>query len=223
MDKIRVAAVDDAPLIRQAIETLIDPIAEMELVAMGKVGADVMPLVEEYEPDVLLLDLSMPQNEELIDKTRFNALLAIDQVLEKYPKTRIVVLSSHRIQTLIHKARNKGIPGYLLKSDDLSIHLPEAITTVYKGGIYFSETIGQQVFRTENEQIELSPRQVAVLNAIYSAPDASYAELANALEIKEATLKYHLKRTFDLLGVTNKTAAVLKSLDLGFIHNNIGL
>ncbi len=223
MDKIRVVAVDDTPLIRQAISSLIDPQPHIDLVGMGKTGDDVFILLEEHEPDVLLLDLSMPQNEDPDDETRFRALPTIDRLLETYPETRIIVLSSHRIPSLIQTAREKGIPGYLLKSDDLSVHLAAAIMTVAKGAIYFSESIGPQAVKTKNgrsQNVELSDRQIDVLNAIYSAPDASYARLASDLGIKETTLKSHLSRAFSALGVTNKTAAVLKGLELGIIHKN---
>lgn len=219
---IRVVAVDDTPLIRHAIHSLIAEQPAIDLVAEGSTGDDVLRLVEKHVPDVLLLDLSMPQNAEEPAEGRFRALPTIDRLNELYPHIKIIVLTSHYLSTLVRKAREKGISGYLLKDDDLSLHLPAAIQAVHKGSVYFSETITDRMFNGENRAAgaDLTRRQIAVINAIYRSPDASYASLATELEIKEPTFKSHLAKAFAALGVTNKTAAVLKCLELGLIHQS---
>ena len=208
-------------LIRHAIRSLLDRHPHIELVAEGTAGIDVTNLVEQYKPDILLLDLSMPQSHQPEEShIKFRAMPTIERLAKSYPQTQIILLTSHHIPALVSKARHTGIPGYLLKSDDLSMHLHSAIESVAKGGIYYSETISKHILSARSDDLvrgDLSDRQLEMILAIYRHPDASSVELAKQLGIKESTFKTHLQRAYKVLGVTNKTAAVVKCIQLGRI------
>ena len=214
-----IVAVDDHPLIRQAVRSLVDEREDMKLVGEGSTGEDAVALVEQHEPNVLLLDLSMPQSAAQ-EGQRFQALPTISRLAKRYPEIAIIILTQHYIPVLIKGALSRGVKGYLLKSDDLSLNLPSAIETVSKGGVYFSETISQKLFGSGNdrsEMVNLTERQIEMLNAIYSSPDAAYAEHARNLNITESTFKSHLTKAFKALGVTNVTAAMIRCMELGIV------
>ncbi len=226
MKTITIVAVDDHPLIRKGIKSLVEEREYMELVAEGGVGDDVMPLVEQYQPNVLLLDLSMHQHQkEDDDGTRFQALPTISKLTKQHPQTDIIILTQHYVPVLIRGAINRGVKGYILKSDDLSLNLAGAIETVAIGSVYFSETISKQLFRNgevgKAAKTNLTERQTQILNAIYNSPDVPYSILAKNLQITESTFKAHLTKAFKALGVTNVTAAMIRCMELEIIHTEI--
>ena len=229
MKMIKIVTVDDHPLIRQAVRSLVNEREDMNLAGEGSTGEEVIALVERHKPDVLLLDLSMPQSAGQ-EGQRFQALPTISRLIESHSETAIIILTQHYVPVLIKGAISRGVKGYLLKSDDLSLNLPSAIETVNKGGVYFSETISQKLFgnkKDKSETVNLTERQIEILNAISSDPDAPYAELARNLNITESTFKSHLTKAFRALGVTNATAAMIRCRELGIVDtetpdNNIG-
>ena len=223
MKMIKIVTVDDHPLIRQAVRSLVDEREDMNLVGEGSSGKEVTPLVEQHKPDVLLLDLSMPQSVGQ-ERQRFQALPTISRLVERCPETAIVILTQHYVPVLIKGAIKRGVKGYLLKSDDLSLNLPSAIETVSKGGVFFSETISRNLFggpKGKSETVNLTERQIEMLNAIYSSPDAPYSEHARNLNITESTFKSHLTKAFKALGVTNVTAAMIRCMELGIVSTEI--
>jgi DNA-binding NarL/FixJ family response regulator len=222
MNKITIVAVDDHPLIRRAIAAELEEQADMVLVAEGCSGDDVLALVQQHRPDVLLLDLNMPRSIHGDKNERFHAFPTIANLRDEYPETAVVVLTQHLKPLLLQGALAQGVSGYLLKGDDLSLNVSEAVRAASKGGRYLSETAhryrdGSQIDQPEGA-IELRPRQMEVLNAIFSNPNASYSELAELLEITESTFKAHLSNVFSALGVNNATAAVLRCIELGIME-----
>lgn len=220
MKTITIVAIDDHPLIRQAIRSLVEERADMSLVGEGSAGEDVLALAEEHKPDVLLLDLSMPQHAEQ-EGQRFQALPTISKLVKRCPETAVIILTQQYVPVLIGGAISRGVKGYLLKSDDLSLNLPGAIETVSKGGVYFSETISQKLFGNGNGKrkiVNLTERQIEALNAVYARPDAAYIEHAGNLNITESGFKSHLGKAFKALGVTNVTAAMIRCMELGILN-----
>lgn len=217
MKQIKVVCVDDHSLIRQAIRSLIDGRINMVLIGEGSKGADVFPLLDMHKPDVLLLDLSMPQDDD--DSKRFQSLPTISKITENYD-TKVIILTQNWVPALIQGVMRNGVNGYLLKSDDLSMNIPSAIESVSKGGVYFSETISQQLFAEQNGigGSQLRERQIQVLSTIFDNPDASTKDMANTLGITEATVKSHLTKSFRVLGVSTRTAALIRCLELGIFQ-----
>jgi DNA-binding NarL/FixJ family response regulator len=216
---VTVVAIDDHPLIRQAIRSMLASNDEIALVAEGSAGEHLFPLVIEHRPDVLILDLGLPQtsNGSPYDQD-FQVLPAVAHLHQECPETAIIILSQHIITSLVHQASEVGVKGYLLKSDDLSLNLPNAIETVSMGGVFFSESITQVLFDGgAPPDTILTERQREIVLAIASAPDASYAEHAVALQIAAATLSNHLSRIFRKLGVRNLAACMVRCIELGIV------
>ncbi|MCB0019084.1 MAG: response regulator transcription factor [Anaerolineales bacterium] len=217
---ITVVVVDDHHLIRQGVRNLLVPRDDMELVGEGATGDDVLALMEQHTPDVLLIDLSMPQSGAGgSTEKQFKALPTIARLSKSYPDTAIIVLTQHFVPVIIRGAIDLGVKGYLLKSDDLSLNLPSAVATVSKGGVYFSETIGEELFGKSkaDRAVDLTARQIEILTTIARLPDDSYASQAASLGITESTLKNHLTKAFKALGVKNITAAIIRCMQLGII------
>jgi DNA-binding NarL/FixJ family response regulator len=217
---ITVVTVDDHHLIRQGVRSLLAPHSDVELVGEGSTGDNVLTLVEELNPDVLLLDLSMPQSSaDTSSNGQFKALPTIARLTKTHPGTAIIVLTQHFVPVIIQGSIDLGVKGYLLKSDDLSLNLPSAVATVSRGGVYFSETIGNELFGKSkaDRAVNLTARQIEILTTIARTPDASYANQATNLGITESTLKNHLTKAFKALGVTNITAAIIRCMQLGII------
>lgn len=225
-----IVAVDDHPLIRQAIRSLVADREDMILVGEGSVGEHLFPLVAEHRPDVVLLDLNMPQFETRGDDgvpNIFPALPMIARLHIEYPKTAVIILSQHVIPSVVHEivGRNSAIKGYLLKSDDLSLNLPEAINLASKGSVFFSEAIHQELLESlENtDKPLLTKRQRECITVIAQMPNASYAHHAQVLGISESTLRNHLTAANKALGVNNITAAILRCQELSIIPVESGM
>jgi DNA-binding NarL/FixJ family response regulator len=222
MERIIVVAVDDHPLIRHAIAKQLEEQEDITLLGEGCSGDDVLALVERYRPDVLLLDLDMPKSRNSDRNQRFQAFPVIGRIRDEYPETAIILLTQHLKPVLIKGAIERGVSGYLLKDDDLSLNVSEAIRAVSKGGMYLSESARHQIFGSQTQELEpvvkLRPRQIEVLATIFLDPNVCYPELASRLSISESTFKAHLSNAFSVLGVSNVTAAVIRCIELGIIQ-----
>ncbi len=224
MKLIRVVIVDDHYLMRQGIRSVLaeDPI--IDLVGEGRVGEHVLQLAKTYEPDVLLLDIGMPQYEESDSRepdNSFHALPTITYLRRQHPKTKIIIVSQYASPSLIEVALELGIKGYILKGDTLSENLPMAIKSVYNGGAYLSEGIQAHYFNSGgdglNDQTILTKRQLELMRIVALNPNWSYAEHGAALGISEHTVSNHLQNVFTKLRVNNLAAAIVKCVQLGII------
>lgn len=221
---ITVVSVDDHPLIRTAIRSLLESQEEIELVGEGFVGEHVLPLMEKHRPDVLILDLAMPQTENSQSGDRFPVLQTVAQLNHDFPETAVIFLTQYASQSMSQQAISLGVRGYLLKSDDLSMNLPGAIEAVYRGGVYFSKEISQLLFQPVHQAATppiLSERQKEIILAIAQTPDVTYQQIAYELSITESTLKGHLNKAFKALDVTNITACIITCMQSGLIPYTI--
>lgn len=219
-DKISVVSVDDHYLIHEAIRSLLNDYTDIELVEVGSAGEHVIPLVEKYQPDVLILDLLMPQQEgSKIEEESFRPGKTLAQLHEQYPKTAVIILSQYLNQGIVQDAIQHGVRGYLLKSDNLSLNLPDAIKEVRRGAVFFSLEVSRQLFRPSQASIEdlLTYRQREIILAIAKSPDKSYEEVADQFYIAHRTVKGHLNDAYKRLGVSNITACIIRCMQLGLI------
>lgn len=217
---ITVVSIDDHPLIRTAIRSLLDSQEEIQLVAEGSAGEHVLPLIEKHQPNVLILDLAMPQTENNSSGERFPVLQTVAQLNREFPETAVIFLTQYASQSMSQQAISLGVRGYLLKSDDLSMNLPGAIEAVYRGGVYFSKEISQLLFQPvpqPDASSILSERQKEIILTIAQTPDVTYQQIAHTLSITESTLKGHLNRVFKALNVTNITACIITCMQRGLI------
>jgi DNA-binding NarL/FixJ family response regulator len=220
---IRVIAVDDHYLVRAGIRSTLAPHGDVQLVAEGESGADVYPLVQEYRPDILLLDLDMPAYSPRENTSRpqetFAALPTIARLKHEFPGTKVIIISQYDSKTLIEGAFEVGVKGYILKRDALTRNLVEAIRMVHWGGVYFSSVVLNSLESLEaNSPSELlTPRQCEVLQVLAASPGLTQERQAEQLGIAVSTLKKHLNHIYRILGVSNSTAAIMKAVQLHII------
>jgi DNA-binding NarL/FixJ family response regulator len=219
---IQVIALDDHYLIREGIRSVLAAAQDIILVAEGVAGEQLEPLVASHHPDIVLLDLEMPQTIDS-DDASFQALPAITHLRQHYPQTRVIILSQHATPALVEGAVTSEVGGYLLKDDELSLCLAEAIRTVHRGGLYLSGSVARRLRQASRVDGEvLTERQQQIFWAIVAAPDLSYAAHAQKLGISEHTFSNHLRQIFERMDVSNITAAIVKAIRLGIVSVDTG-
>jgi len=221
MDTIKVVSIDDHPLIHEAIRSLLSNYDHIDHVGEGYVGDDVIPLVNRHRPNVIILDLIMPQSED--NERRFTPLQVLAEIRQQFQEVSVIILSQYLHQGIAQVAIEHGVRGYLLKSDNLSLNLPAAIEQVNKGGVYFSTAFSQEMFSRKDPLQDnlLTERQKEVILAVAKAPDLSYAQIAADLNLETRTVKGHLSNAYKVLGVTNITACIIRCLQLGIISLDV--
>lgn len=224
MKPITVITLDDHYLVRQGIRSLLADKPDIKIVGEGSAGEHLPVLVQEHRPDVILLDIGMPQKEataldDHLDNT-FRVLPAIARLRNQHPAIQIVIVSQYESQAIIEGALDLGVRGYLLKDDALSLQLAEAIRTVSWGGLYFSPEIEKRLTRggpRDSKDAVLTARQKEILQALANNPSLSHQQIAERLGISEHTLNNHLRKIYEQLEATNKLEALLNAMRMELI------
>lgn len=203
--KIGVLIVDDHPLMRVGISSIIQTQADMGVVAQVGTVATAVELFRRYSPDVTLMDLRLP-DESGLQAIRKLRLISRD--------ARIIVLTTYEGDEDIHQALQAGAMGYIMKGMPHDV-LIKAIRCVHGGSRFLPPPVTNALFaRTPHS--ELSGREREVL-ALLVAGNTN-REIADSLRIKEATVKTHVSVILMRLNVTDRTKAVIKALRRGLAH-----
>lgn len=207
---ITVLVVDDHALIHEAIRSRLDDHDDIKIVAEGMVGEQVLPLVARHRPDIVLLDLRMPQRAGDRDSSAFPFLEVIARLSQMYPETRVIILSQYAIPGEVQEIMRRGARGYVLKGDILSLRLAEAIKSVHAGHSFFSRAVQQILFEAPRSDrvAMLTARQQEVWLIKMRNLDKPNAELAALLHISESAFKGHLTNAYRTLEVKNTAEAV---------------
>jgi|GEM_PF-3244262 len=217
---LKVVSIDDHYLIHEAVRSLLADDSDIELVGEGSAGEHIFPLLDKHRPDALILDLLMPRSAGGDPETdSFMPVPALEKLRQEYPETAVIILSQYLNQRVVQSAIQHGVRGYLLKSDNLSLNLPEAIKEVSRGGVFFSIEVSRALFNRSQVPPDdlLTLRQRQIILAIAKSPNASYAELADRLSISRRTFKGHLDGAYKALEVGNVTACIIRCMQLGLI------
>jgi two-component system NarL family response regulator len=203
--QIRVVIGDDHPIVRDGIIAVINDQHDMEVIAEASNGKELVDMAKQYRPDVILVDLRMPQ---------LSGLDAIRAIKEDWPAARFVVLTTFDGDEDIYRALQAGAQAYLLK-DTPRNELLETIRLVYKG----QKRIPPEIAAKLAERItssELTEREADVLREI--ANGFSNKEIGSRLNITEGTVKAHVNSILNKLGVSDRTQAVTTALKRGIVH-----
>jgi DNA-binding NarL/FixJ family response regulator len=198
--KIRVLIVDDHVVVRSGLAQFIETTDDIELVATAANGIEALARVEAFGPDVVLMDLSMPE---------MNGIEATRQIVEDHPSSRVLVLTSFSDQTRILDALEAGADGYLLKHSDPD-DIADAIRTVYAGGSPLDPKAARTLLesrRSDRSVPQLTDREREVLLLVRDG--LANKQIARRLGIAERTVKAHLTSVYQRLGVTDRTQAAL--------------
>lgn len=214
----RVVALDDHPLMRRGIRCQLERDERIELVGEGATNADLLPLVEAHAPDVVLLDLIMPEvvGEAVHLDNGFRLLRTLKALHAKQPQVKVILLTGVLDYNFLDEATRARVSGYLLKDDDLTDNLPNAVRHVHAGGTVLSERV-RKLQRTERPDDLLTPREREVLLSFIRSPRASPDERAEQLGVRKATLKKHLNNVYRKLDVFDANGAVVVGLKRGLV------
>jgi NarL family two-component system response regulator LiaR len=205
MDKISVLIVDDHGMVRQGLRTYLELLDDIDIVGEAKNGIVAVEQVRRHQPDIVLMDLVMPEMDG-VEATR--------QVLAISSSTRVIVLTSFAEDELVFPAIEAGAAGYLLKDVDPA-KLHQAIQAVHAGEVQLHPDIMKKlIHRVNTPQIEtdssldaLTPRELEVLALI--AQGKSNREIATSLTISEKTVKTHVGNILGKLHLSDRTQAAI--------------
>lgn len=204
---IRVLAVDDHPLMRQGIASLLDASDDIRLVAEASNGLEAVALFDEHLPDVTLMDLQMAG----LDGTS-----ATRHIVARHPTARILVLTTYKGDVQARRAFAAGACGYLLKNA-IRRELLDAIRNAHAGHRQIPAEVASELGRHAFDE-PLSARELDVLHELTLR--GSNREIAGALGLSEDTVKTHMKNILSKLNATDRTQAVIVAIRRGIIDIN---
>jgi len=202
---IRVLCVDDHPLIRKGIASILANEPDMALVAEASDGHEAIRVFRESRPDVTLMDLRMP-NLDGIGATR--------AIREEFPAARIIALTSYEGDQDIYRALDAGVRGYLLKE---AVHsdVLHAIRTVHAGKRLMPAEVAGRLSEYF-PQMALTPRETEVLGLV--ANGFGNKEIAERLGTATGTIKIHVQNILEKLSASDRTQAVTIAIQRGILH-----
>lgn len=205
---IRIVIADDHPVVRDGLRAVLGTEPDLEVVGEAETGVEAVSLAGSLEPDLVLMDLQMPE---------LDGAAATASIRDRHPEVQVLVLTTYDTDADITRAIEAGAIGYLLK-DAPREDLFAGVRVAAGGESVLSPAVATRVLgkmRAQGEEA-LSPREIEVLAAV--ARGMSNNEIARELRVSEATVKSHLLHVFAKLGVGDRTAAVTLALQRGIIR-----
>jgi DNA-binding NarL/FixJ family response regulator len=211
---LKVVIADDHQLVRQGLRALLENNRDVEVIGEAGTGYEAVERVESLMPDVIVMDLSMPQ---------LDGVQAASRILELDVPTQVVIVSMHADTTIIHNLVRRGIKGYLLKNA-LADELILAIRSAAAGKLYLSPTISEAVMNMliapVHEQAgdgadPLTPREREVLQLV--AEGHTNASIANLLTISVKTVEKHRANLMSKLGADDLATLIRIAIIRGYI------
>jgi len=213
MEPIKVLIADDHPVVREGLSAMLRKEQDIQVVGEAENGAEAVDKAKELRPDIILMDLRMPE---------VDGVEAMRQIGAVNPDIKFIVLTTYDNDEYIFKGIEAGARAYLLK-DAPREDLFKAIRAVHKGESLIQPAIAGKVldrFAELSRQAQgveaLSEREVEVLKLV--AKGAANKEIAAELAITESTVKTHIQTIFQKLGVSDRTEAVTEAIKKGIIR-----
>jgi DNA-binding NarL/FixJ family response regulator len=202
---IRVLCVDDHPLVRKGIASILANEADMELVGEANNGREAVEMFKQFKPDVVLMDLRMPD----LDGTS-----ATRMIRQEVPDAKIIALTSYDGDQDIYRALEAGVRGYILK-EMVHTEVVRAIRTVHSGKRLMPQEVAERLSEYF-PQVALTPREVEVLGLV--AKGMANKEIATRLGTASGTVKMHIQNILAKLGASDRTHAVTIAMERGILH-----
>jgi len=210
---LRIVLADDHRLVRAGVRALLEKIRLGEVIAEADDGREALALVAAHQPDIVLLDIGMPN---------LNGLDAIERIRKGSPETKVIILSMHVNEDYVVRALRSGVSGYLIK-DSAVDELERAIHSVAAGQTYLSKRISKptiQAYLSNTNRIyapldELTPRQREVLQLIGEGKNTK--EIADLLGVSIKTVEAHRLRLMRRLGIHDLPGLVRFAIRTGLV------
>jgi len=193
---LRVLLADDHQLVLEAVQRQLEQSEDFTVVATTNSGAKIADLVARHHPDMVLLDLHMPE---------VDGLQALDQIRARDKEIKVVMLSASNEPTAIQSALARGANGFILKSVN-PVDLPSALRQIHAGTVFHAGVQGAPPAASAADAAGLTDREVTLVRAL--ARGLSNKEISKELWITEQTVKFHLSNIYRKLEVANRTGAV---------------
>ena len=203
---ITVFLADDHAVVRDGLRLLLEAQDDIEVIGDAANGREAVQQVEQLHPDVVVMDIAMPE---------LNGIEATQQIREGCPSAQVVVLSMHYTSEHIFRALQAGARGYLLK-ESAGIEVINAVRTVHAGQRYLSQKISDKVIdnyvrqreaaETTSPLARLSPRERQILQLVVEGE--SSAEIASALSLSRKTVETYRSRLMRKLGISDLPSLV---------------
>jgi NarL family two-component system response regulator YdfI len=211
---IKILIADDHLIIRQGLRLILETENDFELVGEASDGSEALTLCKKLKPDVVLMDLRMPN---------MDGLTAIEKLHAEQPDIAVVILTTFNEDELMLRGLQAGARGYLLKDTDRNT-LFDTIHAAARGETLLKPEIMARVLsqantskKESNEPLNLTDRELEVLTAV--ARGERSKEIASHLGISERTIKAHLASIYSKLGVDSRAAAIAVAAQKGLLHN----
>ncbi len=212
----RVLLADDHILVRAGLRKLLESIAGFEVVGEADDGLALLALVEQLQPDLVMMDIGMPG---------LNGIDATARVMKGCPKTRVVILSMHQSEEYVRQALRHGAAAYLLK-DAAPLELEQALAAVMRGETYLSPAVSKGVLndyvnrlrQDEQPGDALTPRQREVLKLV--AGGLSTKEIARSLDLSVKTVDTHRSQLMKQLDIHEVAGLVRYAMRVGLISSD---
>lgn len=215
-EQIRLCIVDDHSFIRESLHTILGGLEDLQVVGMAEDGERVLELCERLKPDVVLMDLEMPN---------LDGIHATKMIKKKWPDIRVLILSTFQNTERAKEIIRNGADGYVLKSID-SRELAESIRLVYRGGTMITHDLFHRMweeneetglFESRSDGIEygLTKRELEILELL--SQGSRYKTIASTLYLSNGTVRNYASNLYEKLGVKNREEAVQKAKDIGLL------
>jgi DNA-binding NarL/FixJ family response regulator len=203
--KIRVLIADDHPLILAGVRRALEDAGEFEVVGEAQTGSQILPLVGRLKPDLVLLDIRMPQ---------LDGLACLDLIRKRHPEIRVIVLSAYTDRDRIDAALRRGASAYIVKGVD-PLDLASALRQAVRGTVF--TVLGAPEVDVEAEETGLTRREIDMLKAV--ARGLSNQAIGKEMWVTEQTVKFHLRNIYRKLGVTSRTEAARYAYEHGLAES----
>ena len=213
-DPIRLMIADDHPVFRDGLASLLDPLPGIDVVARASDGAEAVALAAEHRPDVIIMDVQMPE---------LNGIEATRTITAAQPDVGVLVLTMGEDDGTVLAALRAGARGYLRKGAEQD-EIVRALTTVHGGGVDFGASLAARIAevlapasRPERPFPELTERETEILDLI--AAGRNNGQIAQSLFLSPKTIRNNITSILSKLQATDRAEVIIRARDAGLGHS----
>jgi DNA-binding NarL/FixJ family response regulator len=211
---IKVIVIEDHHLMLKAVVDQLESELDIKIVGTSNKGSQVHQLVRSSSPDVVILDLGMSTEV-------FEPISAVRQLRRNHPQVQILVLTGYDDELYIREITKAGARGYLLKSDNFSLNLPQAVRAVYRGEPHYSSAVIDKLLTSEKDQHKFTEQELTVIRLL--AKGLMNERIGEALGVSERRVRNILTGVYAKMGIQEedgvnpRVGAVIKAREMGLL------